>query len=105
MAGAEGYEASAAGALETDFYFAAAGLHVPGWAGFFRTYYAGAAIALFVHLGCALQRRHGVAGRWHWVGTMTGLGTAIALVIVGCLGGWRVDVEIPARYLAPYGVR
>lgn len=92
-------------ALETGFHFAAAGMHAPGWTGFFRTYYAGAVIALFVHLGCALQRRHGAAGGWRLVAAMAGLGTAIALVIVGCLGGWLIDVEIPARYLVPYGVQ
>jgi succinate dehydrogenase/fumarate reductase cytochrome b subunit len=89
-------------ALETDFHFAAAGLHVPGWAGFFRAYYAGATVALFVHLGCAWERRQGVAAGWHRVGAMAGLGTLIALVIVGCLSGWLIDVEIPAGYLAPY---
>lgn len=92
-------------AIETDFHFAAAGMYVPAWAGFFVAYYAGAVIVLFVHLGCALQRRHGAACGWRLVGAMTGLGTGIALVIVGCLGGWLIDIEIPARYLVPYGGR
>ena len=90
-------------AIETDFHFAAAGMHVPAWAGFFVAYYAAGVIVLFVHLGCALQRRHGAG--WQLVGAMTGLGTGIALVIVGCLGGWLIDVEIPARYLVPFGGR
>jgi succinate dehydrogenase/fumarate reductase cytochrome b subunit len=39
--------------LETDFGFAAAGLHSPASIWFFAPYYTGSVIALFTHIGCA----------------------------------------------------
>lgn len=93
-------------ALDTTFYFAAAGLHAGPWAWFFAPYYAGAVIALFVHLGCAVQRRRGAASRgWRVIGAAAGVGALLALAIIGCLAGVLTPVDIPARYLATYALR
>jgi succinate dehydrogenase/fumarate reductase cytochrome b subunit len=40
--------------LDTNFYFAAAGFHVPPNQFFFGPYYFFAVLALFIHLGCAV---------------------------------------------------
>ncbi|MES1162334.1 MAG: hypothetical protein ABUL50_04660, partial [Rhizobacter sp.] len=89
--------------LDTNFHFAAAGLHVSPWVWFFLPYYAGAVVALFVHVGCALQRRAGAGKRVIGVAAATGMATAT--VIVGCMTGVLIPVSIPAVYLATYGVR
>jgi succinate dehydrogenase/fumarate reductase cytochrome b subunit len=92
--------------LDTTFHFAAAGFHVDPWSWFFAPYYAAAVVALFVHLGCAAQRRWGGAGgSLRWVGVAAAAGSVVALLIVGCLAGVLIEVDVPAPYLAPYGVR
>jgi succinate dehydrogenase/fumarate reductase cytochrome b subunit len=88
--------AGRAGGLDTNFYFAAAGLHVWPFALFFVPYYFLAVAALFVHLGCALRR-----GRAVVAGFSAG-GIVVAGVIVATLAGMVVPVAIPARYLATF---
>ena len=91
--------------LDTTFHFAAAGLHAGAWTWFFVPYYGGAVLALFVHVGCALQRRAGLgAPRWGRVAIAAALGVPVALVIVLCLAGVLIGVAIPAAYRAPYGL-
>ena len=43
--------------LDTNFYFAAAGLHVRPYACFFVPYYGLAVLAVFAHLACAARAR------------------------------------------------
>ena len=92
--------------LDTNFYFAAAGLHEGSRAWFFGPYYFLAVIALFIHLGCALVRRvrePSVQARRYVVGGAVLLGTAAAASIVASLAGMTEPVDIPAAYKARYG--
>jgi hypothetical protein len=86
------------GGLDTNFHFAAAGLHVWPFVLFFVPYYFLAVAALFVHVGCAL-RRGGMAVAW-----CAGAGGVVAGLIVATLMGKVVPVEIPAAYLRTFGV-
>jgi succinate dehydrogenase/fumarate reductase cytochrome b subunit len=85
-----------AGGLDTNFYFAAAGLHVWPFVLFFVPYYFAAVAALFVHLGCALRRGRAV------VAGFSAVGVVVAGLIVATLMGKIVPVEIPARYLMTF---
>lgn len=91
--------------LDTNFYFAAAGFHVPPYQFFFAPYYFLGVVALFTHLGCAAYWQS--QGRPHavriilLVGPMVA-GAAAALLIVLMLAGIVFPVEIPAQYKATY---
>jgi succinate dehydrogenase/fumarate reductase cytochrome b subunit len=85
-----------AGGLDTNFYFAAAGLHVWPFVLFFVPYYFVAVAALFVHLGCALRRGRAV------VAGFSVAGVVVAGLTVAALMGKIVPVEIPARYLMTF---
>jgi hypothetical protein len=87
------------GGLDTNFYFAAAGLHVWPFVLFFVPYYFLAVAALFVHVGCALRRGRAVVAGWSAVGIV------VAGLIVATLMGMIVPVGIPARYLATFAVQ
>jgi hypothetical protein len=92
--------------LDTNFYFAAAGFHVPPFQFFFAPYYFLAVLALFVHLGCALywqlegrtRRTRNLA-----VALPTAVGFAVSLAIVLMLAGAWYPVEVPPAYKATYG--
>ncbi|TNF53661.1 MAG: hypothetical protein EP308_09170 [Burkholderiales bacterium] len=92
--------------LDTNFQFAAAGLHTP-WAWFFAPYYGLGVAALGVHLACAAQRhRPPQPGVWRralpW---LLGLGgVVLGALLVALMAGWLVPVDIPARYLSTYPV-
>jgi succinate dehydrogenase/fumarate reductase cytochrome b subunit len=79
--------------LDTNFYFAAAGLHVWPFVLFFVPYYFLAVAALFVHLGCALRRGRAVVALCAAVG-----GVAAALIVAALMGG-IVPVDIPRVYM------
>jgi hypothetical protein len=89
--------AGRAGGLDTNFHFAAAGLHVRPFVLFFVPYYFLAVAALFAHLGCALRRGRAV------VAWSSGAGIVVAGAIVAVLMGKVVPVEIPAAYLRTFG--
>ena len=81
--------------LDTNFHFAAAGMHA-GLAWFFVPYYALGVAALFVHLACALS--------WRMEGSaapllLAGVGAVLAIGFVTVMAG---DDAIPARYLDAY---
>ena len=84
--------------LDTNFYFAAAGLHTRSWAWFFAPYYIGAVVALFAHLGCAVQRRRRAGPAWRWPVAGAAAGLIVGTTIVLCLAGALVHVEIPPAY-------
>ena len=88
--------AGRAGGLDTNFYFAAAGLHVWPFVLFFVPYYFLAVAALFVHLGCALRRGGAV------VMGFSAVGIVVAGLIVAALVGITIPVEIPAKYLQTF---
>jgi hypothetical protein len=92
--------------LDTNFHFAAAGLHTP-WIVLFAPYYFLGVAALGVHLACAAQRRmppRPSARRRSLPGLMILVGVVLAACLVALLAGWLVPVSVPARYLAPYPV-
>ena len=91
--------------LDTNFYFAAAGFHVPPNQVFFGPYYFLGVFALFTHLGCAAY--------WHLetsapksrllVLAVTMLtGAVISMLIVLSLAGKVQPFEVPAVYKATY---
>ena len=91
--------------LDTNFYFAAAGFHVPLFPFFFAPYYFLGVVALFTHLGCAAYWH--AEGRPHAVRTILLVGpivagAAAALLIVLMLAGALFPVDIPAQYKATY---
>ena len=92
--------------LDTNFYFAAAGLHSSSSAWFFGPYYFLAVVALFTHLGCALtwhmKAPSAHAGRYV-IGGAVLVGTAASASIIATLAGMTEPVDIPAVYKARYG--
>jgi len=83
--------------LDTNFYFAAAGLQVGPYPLFFVPYYGLAVAALFVHLGCFLRR---IANRLAW-GSIA-LGAVAAVLIVAAFSGVFYPVELPPAYRATF---
>ena len=91
--------------LETNFYFAAAGMHVGWYALFFVPYYGLAVVALFAHLGCALywmlESKAEPVRRGVVYSSMIA-GVVVAALILLALGGAFSAIEIPAQYRASY---
>lgn len=87
--------------LDTNFHFAAAGLHVWPFVLFFGPYYFFAVAALCVHVGCALAWR--VRTRLVAVaGAAAVAGVVLGAVIVACLLGVVQPVAVPPAYLATF---
>jgi hypothetical protein len=89
--------------LDTNFYFAAVGFHMPPWEWFFAPYYTLAVLALFVHFGCALYwRLYDSALVWAKLGLTCAIqvGLLTSVTIVLSLAGKVQPVEIPAAYKA-----
>jgi succinate dehydrogenase/fumarate reductase cytochrome b subunit len=92
--------------LDTNFYYAAAGLQVRPYPLFFAPYYGLAVAALFVHLCCVLRRRLPAAyplalrERLAWSGIAAG--TLLALLIVAAFSGIFYAIEPPPAYLATF---
>jgi succinate dehydrogenase/fumarate reductase cytochrome b subunit len=89
--------------VDTNFYYAAAGLHGPSvsfhW--WFATYYFLAVLCLFVHFGCAAWRRlrhQPPRKRALAVALPAAAGALIAALIVMTLAGAFYRVTIPAEY-------
>ncbi|WP_334187384.1 hypothetical protein [Noviherbaspirillum sp.] len=90
--------------LDTNFYFAAAGFHVPPFQFVFAPYYFLAVLSLFIHLGCALHwHLTGRAVRMYAVAVSMVVGSVVSLLIVLILAGAFYPVQIPAEYKATYG--
>lgn len=92
--------------LDTNFNFAAAGLHVAMWPLFFAPYYALAVAALGAHLGCAgywLLGDKRPFGRKAALGLGLILGAGLGVALVAEMAGLFQPVVIPAQYLATYG--
>ena len=91
--------------LDTNFYFAAAGIHVPPNQWFFVPYYFLSLIALSAHIGCAiywfLQDSNQMTRKTAVILSIL-LGSIASAVIVLSLAGKLYRVDIPAKYIAPY---
>ncbi len=91
--------------LDTNFYFAAAGFHVPSWSWFFAPYYFLAVTALLTHIGCALYWNisGGEAKAAHMaLITCITIGTILGTLFVMAMAGILYPVTIPQDYLASY---
>lgn len=95
--------------LDTNLYYAAAGMHVPQTRGFFAPYYFLGVLALFVHLGCALYRQRQqhrnsaqMPNASKTIGGVAAAGAVIALVLVLLLAGAIVPINVPAIYIATF---
>lgn len=93
--------------LDTDFRFAAAGMHVPPLQWLFIPYYWLGVAAIFSHVGCALhwtllERNIAFARTMLW--TFIFAGMALGTAIVAALAGALYPVNIPASYLETYGI-
>ncbi len=91
--------------LDTNFYFSAAGFHVPPYQFFFAPYYFFAVLALFTHIGCAVY--------WHLKSTSPRIrrlsvalpmlvGFVVSSLLVLSLAGKIQPVDVPAKYKATY---
>lgn len=92
-------------ALDTNFYYAAAGMHVPPYGFFFVPYYFLAVLALFTHFGCAVywQLQSATAGmRRLAIGLPVLVGAAVSVLLVLSLAARLQPFEVPARYKATY---
>jgi hypothetical protein len=92
--------------LDTNFYFAAAGLNVYPLHFFFVPYYILAVSALFVHIGCAAYWQCHSASRTAKVlaiGLPTLAGILVSVGIVLSLAGMINHVDIPPKYKATFG--
>ena len=91
--------------LDTNFYFAAAGFHVPPYQYFFAPYYFLAVVALFTHLGCAaywqFHLRSRIA-RMFAIIVPVCIGVIASLLIVLSLAGMLQPVDIPPEYTDTY---
>jgi succinate dehydrogenase/fumarate reductase cytochrome b subunit len=93
--------------LDTNFYFAAAGLQVRPYPLFFVPYYGLAVAALFTHLACVLRRRlpagtpPATRDRAAWTGIAAG--GVLAVLIVASFSGVFYPIDLPAAYLATFG--
>jgi succinate dehydrogenase/fumarate reductase cytochrome b subunit len=92
--------------LDTNFYFAAAGLQVHPYPLFFVPYYGLAVAALFVHLACVLRRRLPARvplasrDRLAWGGIAAG--AVLALLIVAAFSGVFYPIDLPPAYRATF---
>ena len=91
--------------LDTDFRFAAAGFHVPGWPWYFWPYYTLAVAAIFTHIGCAVYW-NSIDTAPHFarsaLTTLVLIGAVAGLLISSALAGVLYPVEIPTAYMATY---
>ncbi len=92
--------------LDTNFWFAAAGLNVGAWPLFFMPYYGLAVAAVFAHLACVLRRRlpAGVApaARNRTTLAIIAVGVVTAALIVAAFGGAFYPVDLPHAYRATF---
>ncbi|GAB2844348.1 hypothetical protein GCM10027277_10160 [Pseudoduganella ginsengisoli] len=89
--------------LDTNLYFAAAGLHVWPFTLYFVPHYVLALTAIFVHLGSALAPRMGVRklpARKIAAVVAGAAGALLGAVIVAAMAA--DNVQIPAQYLAVF---
>jgi succinate dehydrogenase/fumarate reductase cytochrome b subunit len=83
--------------LETDFGFAAAGLHNPTSIWFFAPYYAGSMIALFTHVGYATSWTlfpNNSRARVRWIFGMAAFGAMGGVLIVLSLSGTFYEAKL-----------
>lgn len=92
--------------LDTNLYYAAAGLHVASVRGFFAPYYAAGVLALSVHLACAARHLLPVRGSSRTLTVWAALvaGAALSALIVGALAGAFHSFSVPPHFLQTYSL-
>ncbi|WP_332856317.1 hypothetical protein [Duganella sp. S19_KUP01_CR8] len=92
--------------LDTNFYYAAAGMHVLPYRYFFMPYYFLAVLAVTVHLARALhwlaQDRLSAGAMRVAKALLVTSGFTAATLIVAALSGALYEVTVPAKYLATF---
>ena len=88
--------------LDTNFYFASAGMHLVDLSLFFVPYYLLAISAVFTHIACAvrwqLSQNYTINKANTVGGLIIGLGVMVGLLVVLSLNGAFYSVNIPADY-------
>lgn len=92
--------------LDTNFYYAAAGMHVSPFQYFFVPYYSLAVVAIFGHIACAVhwftRDNLSEASRNYFGHTVLAVGVLASVLIVAAFAGAFYDVKIPQAYRATY---
>lgn len=92
--------------LDTNFYYAAAGMHVPPFQYYFVPYYFLAVVAIFGHIACAVHwlTRNNLSetARNYFGYTVLAVGVAASTLIVAAFSGAFYDIKIPQKYQATY---
>lgn len=92
--------------LDTNFYYAAAGMHVLPYRYFFLPYYFLAVLAVAIHLARALrwlaQDRLSAPAMRAAITLLSVCGVMAATLIVAAFAGGLYDISVPAKYLATF---
>lgn len=92
--------------LDTNFYYAAAGMHIVPYYFFFFPYYFLAVVTIFTHVGCAIhwisRERFSIKARNKIGVAFIFIGIMLGGLIVLSFGGTFYEVQIPAEYEATY---
>ena len=87
--------------LDTNFYFASAGMHINQLDLFFIPYYFFSVVAVFTHVACFIHRRISnvsIDRANMAAGIVMILGGLVGTLIVAALGGVFYDINIPSEY-------
>ena len=92
--------------LDTNFYYAAAGMHIAPFHLFFFSYYFLAVFAFFAHIACAmhwlLRERISKPMRNTLAFILLAIGITVSALIVLAFGGAFYTVTIPPQYRMTY---
>ena len=92
--------------LDTNFYYAAAGMHVSPFQYYFVPYYFLAVVAIFGHIACAVHwlTRDNLnrTTRSYFGYTILAVGVLVSTLIAAAFAGAFYEIEIPQEYRATY---
>lgn len=92
--------------LDTNFWYAAAGLNIFPYTLFFMPYYFIAVLAFVTHVSCALhwaaRNQFSQTARSRTAAVMISLGGLFSALLVSTFSGAFFGVEIPAEYAASF---
>ena len=92
--------------LDTNFYYAAAGMHVSSFQYYFVPYYFLAVVAIFGHIACAVHwlTRYNLSetSRNYFGYTVLAAGVVASTLIVAAFAGTFYDIKVPQEYRAAY---
>lgn len=92
--------------LDTNFYYAAAGIHAPPLQYYFVPYYFLAVAAIFGHIACAVhwltRKRMSETARNYLGYAILIVGISVSALIISAFAGMFYDIDIPLEYRATY---